>query len=177
MPFCPSCGAEFRAGFTTCNTCRVPLVDSLDDADEEIEVATNGSRGAVYEQEVGEDTLRLLGTFEEDAQAVYVRRLLDDAGIPSVVVGGHGATIRSCEPYRVFVDEDYFEAAQETIESFRSPSLVTGQIEGNLSRLERELQRLEREHDYARPQVQAVRASLEKLQHDLNALNHELSEE
>lgn len=177
MPFCPSCGAEFRAGFTACNTCRVPLVDSLEGDDDEQEMGANGSRGAAYEADDAADTLQLLGAFEEDAQAIYVRRLLDDAGIPSVVVGGHGATIRNCEPYRVFVDEDYFEAAQETIESFRSPSLVTGQIEGNLSRLEKELDRIARENAHAKPQVHAVRTSLEKLQKDLNALNHELSEE
>ena len=28
MPFCPSCGAEYRAGFATCADCRVALVDS-----------------------------------------------------------------------------------------------------------------------------------------------------
>ena len=26
MPWCPKCGAEFRAGFTVCNTCHVALV-------------------------------------------------------------------------------------------------------------------------------------------------------
>jgi hypothetical protein len=176
MPFCPSCGAEFRAGFTTCNTCRVPLVDSLDGGDEPEDSSAVSPRGAAYADE-GEDTLRLLGTYEEDAPAHYVRRLLDDAGIPSVLVGGHGASVRACEPYRVLVDEDYVEAAEETIESFRSPSLVTGQIEGNLTRLTSELNRIERAHDFARPQVLAVRASLEKLQSDLNALNRELSEE
>jgi hypothetical protein len=174
MPFCPSCGAEFRAGFTTCNTCRVPLVDSLDGGDEP-EASASNARGAGYE--AGEDTLRLLGTYEEDAAAHFVRRLLDDAGIPSVLVGGHGASVRACEPYRVLVDEDYVEAAEETIESFRSPSLVTGQIEGNLTRLAAELSRIERDHEYARPQAVAVRASVEKLQSDLNALNRELSEE
>jgi hypothetical protein len=174
MPFCPSCGAEFRAGFTTCNTCRVPLVDSLKGGS--AATANADVRGAA-DDEPGEDTLRLLATFEDDTQAVFVRRLLDDAGIPSVVLGGHGANVRSCEPYRVLVDEDYFEAAEEAVESVRSPSLVTGQIEGYLARLTSELSRVERDHDYARPQVHAVRASLEKLQADLNALNRELSEE
>ncbi|HYE75151.1 MAG TPA: DUF2007 domain-containing protein [Blastocatellia bacterium] len=175
MPFCPSCNSEFRAGFTTCNTCHIPLVDSLDD-DEPEEVSTNGARSAVYEDDA-EDTLQMIATFEDDAQAIYVRRLLDDAGIPSVIAGGHGATIRSCEPYRIFVDEDYLEAAKETIESFSSPTLVTGQIEGNISRLSKELDRIERERDYLKPQVHAVRTSLTKLQSDLNTLNHELSEE
>lgn len=176
MPFCPSCNSEFRAGFTTCNTCHVPLVDSLDDDDEADEISTNGARGAAYEN-YSESTLQLIATFEDDAQAIYVRRLLDDAGIPSVTVGGHGATVKSCEPYRIFVDEDYLEAAQETIESFSSPTLVTGQIEGNINRLSKELDRIEREQDYLKPQVHAVRTSLTKLQNDLNALNRELNEE
>ncbi len=30
MPFCPNCGAEFRAGFTECNTCQVQLVEEQD---------------------------------------------------------------------------------------------------------------------------------------------------
>jgi hypothetical protein len=176
MPFCPSCGAEFRAGFTACNTCRVPLVDSLKGGNGPTAQTTAVSRGAADEEQA-EDTLRLLATFEDDTQAVFMRRLLDDAGIPSVFVGGHGANVRSCEPYRVLIDEDYFEAAEEAVESVRSPSLVTGQIEGYLGRLTTELSRIERDHDYAKPQVHAVRASLEKLQNDLNALNRELSEE
>ena len=27
MPWCPKCKAEFRAGFTVCNSCDVPLID------------------------------------------------------------------------------------------------------------------------------------------------------
>ena len=29
MPWCPKCKAEYREGFTECNTCHVPLVDEL----------------------------------------------------------------------------------------------------------------------------------------------------
>jgi hypothetical protein len=166
MPFCPSCGAEFRAGFTECNTCQVPLVASLEAAEEA------PGRAADFE----DDTLRLLSSFGDEAQAAFVRRLLDDAGVPSVLQGGHAANVKGCEPYRVLVDEDYFEAAQETIEIYRSPALVTGQIEGNLSRLRDELQRLERGREDLTPQFQAVEESLERLQADLSALNRELEE-
>jgi len=169
MPFCPSCGAQFRAGYTQCNTCHVPLVDSLNgDAHHEVAEADD----AEYEA-----TLLLLTTLNDEPQAVYVRRLLDDAGIPSIMVGGHAPNIGQCEPYRLLVDEDYFEAAQETIESFNSPSLVTGQIEGNLARLESELNRLAGGQDYLAPHLQAVRESLGRLQRDLSALNQELNEE
>lgn len=37
MPWCPKCGAEFRAGFTTCNTCHVKLVDHKPDGTEPVE--------------------------------------------------------------------------------------------------------------------------------------------
>jgi hypothetical protein len=133
-------------------------------ADDEYEEADDASEGV----------LQLLVTLTSSSQATYVRRLLDDAGVPSVMHGGHGDDIRSGEPYRIFVDEDYFEAAQETIESFRSPTLVTGQIEGDLTRLQQELSRLEKQDEHLRPQLHAVRASMEKLQSDLHALNREL---
>lgn len=169
MPYCPSCGSEFRLGFTECNSCRVPLVASLN-------ATTNDTvMEEVYEDDdASEGVLQLLVTLTSASQATYVRRLLDDAGVPSVLHGGHGDDIRRGEPYRIFVDEDYIEAAQETIESFRSPSLVTGQIEGDLTRLQEELGRLEKENDRLRPQLHTVRASMEKLQSDLNALNREL---
>ena len=34
MPWCPNCKAEFRAGFTVCNTCGVPLIDHEPTGDE-----------------------------------------------------------------------------------------------------------------------------------------------
>ena len=170
MPYCPSCESEFRAGFTECNSCRVPLVASLNT--ESVSVVSV----AQYEDDdaTTESVLQQLVTLTSASQATYVRRLLDDAGVPSVMLGGHGDDIRSGEPYRIFVDEDYFEAAQETIESFRSPTLVTGQIEGDLTRLQQEVSRLEKENERLKPQLHAVRSSMEKLQSDLKALNQEL---
>ncbi len=35
MPWCPKCKAEYREGFTECSTCRVPLVDTLPEENEE----------------------------------------------------------------------------------------------------------------------------------------------
>lgn len=32
MPVCPSCHSEYRPGFDTCATCKVPLVDKLPEA-------------------------------------------------------------------------------------------------------------------------------------------------
>lgn len=167
MPFCPSCGSEFRAGFTQCNSCHVPLVASLGAAEEEPDEMPDFEAS-------GE--LRLLSSFDDQTQAAFVRHLLDEAGVPSVGQGGHSQNVKGCAPYRVLVDEDYFEAAQETIESYRAPSLVTGQIEGNLSRLQEELRQIGREHEHLTPQLSAVQKSLAQLQTDLSALNRELDE-
>jgi hypothetical protein len=145
----------------------VPLVASLeagnDEPDEAVDFEASGE-------------LRLLSSFDDEGQAAFIRHLLDEAGVPSVGRGGHAQNVKGCEPYHVLVDEDYFEAAQETIESYRAPSLVTGQIEGNLSRLREELKRIERERDHLAPQLRAVEEGIERLQHDLRALNRELDE-
>lgn len=37
MPWCPKCKAEFRTGFTTCNTCHIPLIDHEPDGTEQFE--------------------------------------------------------------------------------------------------------------------------------------------
>lgn len=36
MPWCPKCGAEFREGFTLCNSCQVPLIDHEPDGTETV---------------------------------------------------------------------------------------------------------------------------------------------
>jgi|GEM_PF-5083688 len=167
MPFCPSCGAEFRAGFTHCNTCQVPLVASLEAA----------AQPAGAPADFDDSALRLLSAFDDESQTAFIRRLLDEAGVPSVLQGGHAPNVAHCGPYRLLVDEDYFEAAEETLASYRSPSLITGQIEGNLNRLREELGQIEREHGSAGPQLRAVRDGIERLQADLQALNRELEGE
>jgi hypothetical protein len=166
MPICPSCGSEFRAGFVECNTCHVALVDSLDEPEEE--------RTEVVE-EASDETLQLIGTLEDEAQAIVTRRLLDEAGIPSVVQGGHAA-IGHCVPYRIYVDEDYLEAARETLSDYQSPVLVTGQIEGNLTRLSRELNRILRERKELSPRVQGISDGIDAVRKRLEELNAELDD-
>jgi hypothetical protein len=102
--------------------------------------------------------------------------LLDGAGIPTIVQGGHGPHVGHCVPYRVFVDEDYVEAAQETIAAYQSPSLITGQVEGDLARLSTELNRLARERRDLVATIQTVLQSVEQLREKLDVLNHELEE-
>lgn len=36
MPWCPKCGAEFREGFFSCNSCHVPLIDHKPDGTETV---------------------------------------------------------------------------------------------------------------------------------------------
>lgn len=171
MPFCPSCGAEFRAGFSVCNTCGVDLVSSLDKPKEVTRHASEDS-----EDEHGEEALRLLGTFADETTATLVRRLLDDAGIPSVSIGGHAATIGNCTPWQVLVDEDYVEAAKETVASYQSPSLVTGQIEGELHRLSSDLTRLTRQRRDLSPAVHSIQQTIDKLREQLAEINPEIEE-
>ncbi len=166
MPVCPSCGSEFRAGFTECNTCRVPLVATLSEPDDEPEVV----------EESSEETLHLLGTIEDDAQAILIRHLLDEADIPSVVQGGHGAHIGQCIPFRIFVDEDYLEAARETIAAYQAPGLITGQIEGDLARLSNEMVRIGSERRDLAPKVKSINESIDQLRKHLEALNRDLDE-
>lgn len=166
MPICPSCGSEFRAGFTHCNTCHIALVESLDEPEEQ---------QAEVVEESSDETLHLIGTLDDEAQAIVTRRLLDEAGIPSVVQGGHAA-IGHCVPYRVYVDEDYIDAARETLSDYQSPVLVTGQIEGNLTRLSRELSRILRERKELSPRVQGISEGIEGLRKRLEELNAELDD-
>lgn len=37
MPWCPECKAEYVEGITTCTTCGVPLVDSLEETEQQVE--------------------------------------------------------------------------------------------------------------------------------------------
>lgn len=167
MPFCPSCGAEFRAGYIQCNSCLVPLVDSLaaleEDSSEETELELSG--------------LHLLSSFTDESQLIYARRLLDAAGVPTVVQGGHASNVGSCEPYRLYVTEEDLESAQAVLASYESPSLVTGEIEDNLDRLQSNLRRIERQRKHLAPHLQTVVKSIERLRADLQALNRMLDKE
>lgn len=168
MPFCPLCGSEFRAGFSECNTCQVPLVAKLSPA------MSGGDDFEEDEMDAIDIELKLLTGTTSSSQASIVRRLLDEAGIPSIVQGGHGDEIGSGEPYQIFVDENWYDDARASIEAYMSPGLVTGQIEGDLQRLEKELVSLERGHSHLKPQLGAVKSSLQQLQKELEQLNREL---
>jgi hypothetical protein len=169
MPFCPSCGAEFRAGFIECNTCLVPLVDSLQDFADEV-----GPDARTANVDPDEDTLRVLANFNDEGEISFARRLLDEGGVPSVVHGGHAQNVSSCVPFRLLVDEDYVDAARETLAIYQSAALVTGQIEGQLTRLQQELANVERRRRDLGSEIQSVRDGIERLKVSLQNLNHSL---
>src|SRR5947208_5167121 len=72
--FCPECGSEYRAGFTTCADCRVPLVDAPPRSE------TGGDPGPVQ--------LLLLCVTREVGDLALVRCLLDSVDVPYVLNGG-----------------------------------------------------------------------------------------
>ncbi len=172
MPFCPSCGAEFRAGFIECNSCLVPLVDTLEDFVDE-----PGSETRTTHAHHDEDALKLLASFNDEGEIALARRLLDEGGVPSVVHGGHAQNVEACAAFQLFVDEDYVDAARETLATYQSPSLVTGQIEGQLVRLQQELIQVERRRRNLGSEIQSVRDGIERLKVSLQSLNHSLEEE
>jgi hypothetical protein len=172
MPFCPSCGAEFRAGFIECNSCLVPLVASLEDFVDE-----SGSDTRAAHVDHDEDDLKLLASFNDEGEIVLARRLLDEGGVPSVVHGGHAQNVGACNAFQLFVDEDYVDAARETLAAYQSPSLVTGQIEGQLVRLQQELIQVERRRRDLGSEIQSVRDGIERLKVSLQGLNHRLEDE
>lgn len=47
MPFCPKCKIEYREGFSICSDCKIPLVDSLENMGDSINVLGEEDYGAI----------------------------------------------------------------------------------------------------------------------------------
>ncbi len=60
MPWCPKCGAEFRKGFTACNTCHVKLIAHKPDGTETIEELSPPPEGWERESPKKQRILRIL---------------------------------------------------------------------------------------------------------------------
>ncbi len=69
--YCPECGAEYRAGFTECADCRVPLTDEPP------------------ESEAADPGLELKIVFEgnDPLLVAAAKSVLEEAGIPFYVLG------------------------------------------------------------------------------------------
>ncbi|MBI4574777.1 MAG: DUF2007 domain-containing protein [Planctomycetes bacterium] len=72
MPYCPECLEEYRAGFTECADCKVPLVEALE----------AGSATVTY----GE--LVKLVNVETPTQAELIRGLLEEGAVPAFLKHG-----------------------------------------------------------------------------------------
>lgn len=62
MPWCPKCGAEFRSGFTECNTCHIPLIDHKPDGTETIPAPDSAEERARRRERRRQHALRVLQT-------------------------------------------------------------------------------------------------------------------
>ena len=62
MPWCPKCGAEFRPGFTECNTCHIPLMDHKPDGTETIPAPDPAEERARRRDRRRQRALRVLQT-------------------------------------------------------------------------------------------------------------------
>ena len=80
MPWCPKCRAEFREGYTECNTCHIPLISHKPDGTEQIPepdpVEEKTRRKARRKQRL----LRILQTVIVLLLALAVVFLLQDMG-------------------------------------------------------------------------------------------------
>jgi len=72
MPFCPSCGIEYRPGFNQCKDCDVALIESLPDAKPEEVINTSVE-------------LVELATFPDTPEAEMICELLGENGIATVL--------------------------------------------------------------------------------------------
>lgn len=114
MPWCPHCGAEYRAGYTVCSTCGVPLVETPPD----VHPAADADRPL---------DLVPLCERKNDAEADLLRQFLADSGIPVILRGrleidnlASMYTGNSLSGKRLFVNRCDLEQAQELIRAFQS---------------------------------------------------------
>jgi len=72
--WCPSCGAEYRVGSTTCADCRVALVNERPEHLDDLEELDDEDAGGLVE----------LGDWPK-LQAQVLRRRLETAGVPVII--------------------------------------------------------------------------------------------
>lgn len=109
MPYCPKCRAEFREGFSMCNTCGVPLIAG--------EVPKKNEK-----KEAGEPVC--IHTVNDTFQANQILALLKDNDIVAYIRGsGASDYITIYYGYSnlgtsIYVDKNDAERAKELIEVF-----------------------------------------------------------
>jgi hypothetical protein len=111
--YCPQCLVEYREGFTECSDCRVPLL-----------------AGAPPEPVDSFDpTLDLVVVLEtnDDVQLALAKGLLEDAGIPFLVLGQIATLVQGVDGFlhkwqRLQVPRDREAEARELLESLEQPA-------------------------------------------------------
>lgn len=112
MPFCPVCSAEYRLGFTRCNSCEVDLVAALP---EHVDLSEESVRKALEGKELVAISRGFLDPILE------MRELLGGQRIPSLVVESEEEVPKGM-PKRVVlcVSQEHLEAAGRVLgENFR----------------------------------------------------------
>jgi len=166
MPFCPSCLAEFRQGFTRCNQCDVPLVAELPEPGAGSEEIVGARRG----------TLKVVSASSDQTEATFVRDLLDNAGIPSVsepppAQSGLFPSISSGSvPFRLLVREEDYDAAKEILDQSRSPLLGVSQMEEQLTVFQNQLTSIANTRPDLTSDLDALGEDIERLRSELRLL-------
>lgn len=80
MPWCPKCRAEFREGFTQCNTCHIPLIDHEPDGTEYVPEPDPAEEQARRKSRRRQRLLRVLHTVIVLLLALAVVFILQDIG-------------------------------------------------------------------------------------------------
>lgn len=167
MPFCPSCRAEFRQGFTRCNECDVPLVAEL------------SLPGAGSEEVAGarRQALQIVSTSSDKGEATFIRDLLDNAGIPSVIEqtptdqsGLFPGVNSGSVPVRLLVREEDYSAAKEILDQSQSPLLAVSQMEEQLMLFQNQLTAIANARPELTSDLDALVENIEHLRSELQRL-------
>ncbi|HIX10086.1 hypothetical protein [Agathobaculum sp.] len=81
MPWCPKCKAEFREGFTECNTCHIPLIDHRPDGTEHIPEPDPAEEKAQRKARRRQHLLRIVQTLIVILLALAAVFLLQNMGV------------------------------------------------------------------------------------------------
>ena len=114
--YCPKCGVEYRDGFTECADCRVPLLEG----------APPLEPPSRFDPAL--DPVLALST-NDPVQFAMAKGLLDDAGIPFVVLGQIATLVTDVDPYlhkhvEILVPRDQEEAVRDLLKPLLEPEEI-----------------------------------------------------
>ena len=117
--WCPSCGAEYRPGFTRCADCDVDLVDELPDVPEREEAVDPGRALTSDGEHLGPELEQVYSGSRVDTE--LIRSVLEGSGVESVL-WGTGSTYMpetgaKLSAVRVMVRPSDLDRAHEVIDA------------------------------------------------------------